>query len=97
METLKYQLPSGFFGFTFADWSISWFISTSFLAGAIFGTLGKRIDYIFVITLFVLASLDFFYTENMTPLVYSGLVGATLIGNVIGFILKLLRAKYFAK
>ncbi len=96
VDTLKYQLPSGFFGFTFADWDISWFIASSFLAGIFFGTLGKKMDYVFIITFFGLSSLDFLYTENMTALIYSALVAATVIGNVIGFGLKLLKQKYLA-
>ncbi len=91
MGTLKYQIPSGFFGFTLTDWILSWEIATTFWLGVIFGTLGKKIDYILIAAFFVLSSLEFYSADNMTLLVYSGLVGAALLGNAIGFALKLLR------
>ena len=94
-NTLGYIRPSVFFGFTWADWDVGWMMALSLWIGVIFGTLGKRGDYIFIALFFFLASLDYFYTDNMTLLVYSGLVGATLLGNAIGFGLKLLRQKYF--
>lgn len=97
LDTLKYQIPNGFFGFTFADWDVAWFISSSFWIGIIFGTIGKKIDYYVVFLFFILFSFDFFYTENMTSLVYSGLVGATILGNLIGYMLKIGRQNYFAK
>lgn len=95
VETLGYQNPPGFFDMaSWAEWDISWNIATSFWIGIIFGTLGKKIDYIFIIALFLLFSLDSLYTGNMTWLVYSGLVGATILGNVIGLGLKLLRLRF---
>ncbi len=95
VNTLGYEKPSGFFGFTFADWDVAWFIASTLLAGIIFGTIGKKVDYIFIVIFFILCSLDFFYTDNMTLLVYAGLVGTTVVGNAIGFILKLARQKFF--
>jgi len=80
---------------SWADWDIAWFISSTLWAGIIFGTIGKKMDCIFIIGFFVLCSLDFLYTQNMTWLVYSGLVGAAVVGNAIGFILKLARQRFF--
>jgi hypothetical protein len=97
INTLGYIVPSGFFGFTFADWDVAWIISSALWVGILLGTLGKRIDYAFILLFFITSSFEYLYTENMTLLVYSGLVGATIIGNIIGFGLKLLRQKYWAK
>jgi len=97
VNTLGYQKPSGFFGFTLADWNVSWFVSATLWIGIIFGTFGKKIDYIFISIMFTVFSLSFLSTENMTLLVYSGLIGSTIIGNILGFILKLLRQRFFPK
>jgi hypothetical protein len=59
----------------------------------ILGTIGKKIDYVFILSLFILSSLEYFSAENMTMLVYLGLVVATILGNVIGFGLKILRKR----
>ncbi len=80
---------------SWADWSLSWDMASIFWAGILYGTLGKKIDYIFITGLFILCSLDFFFTENMTPLVYSGLVGATVLGVVIGYIINIARKRLF--
>jgi hypothetical protein len=83
-DLLGYQKPSGFFGFSFADWSVTLIMSTSLWVGILFSFLGKKIDYIFIVGFFALASLDYYFTGNMTWLVYSGLVGATILGVTIG-------------
>jgi hypothetical protein len=95
LDVLNYEVPPGFFGFTLADWDIAWNLSSSLILGIIFGTLGKRIDYIFIIGMFLLFLLDFFFTENITLIMYLNLVGFTVGGNAIGFILKLLRQRFF--
>jgi hypothetical protein len=95
MNTLHYQIPNGFFGFTATDWFLSWEIASTFLVGLILGSLGRKIDYIFIITFFILLSFDFLSSDNMTLLVYSGLVGAAALGNAIGFGIKLLRQRIF--
>lgn len=95
VNTLGYQKPAGFFGFTFADWEVSWLISSSLFSGIIFGALGKKIDYIFIVILFFLSSLDFLFTENITFVVYLGLSGSAILGNVIGYGLKLARKKFW--
>lgn len=95
INTLGYQNPSGFFGFSVTDSILAWFIASSILVGIFLGGIGKKIDYIFILLFFLVSSYEFFSAENMTSLVYSGLVGATLFGNAIGYVLKLLRLKYF--
>ncbi|HVZ75850.1 MAG TPA: hypothetical protein VG934_01100 [Candidatus Paceibacterota bacterium] len=95
-HTLGYHNPPGFLDMpSWADWSLSWDMASIFWAGILYGTLGKKIDYIFITGLFILCSLDFFFTENMTPLVYSGLVGATVLGVVIGYIINIARKRLF--
>lgn len=92
-ETLGYQTPSGFFGFTFTESILSLVMVSMLWISIILGSIGKKIDYIIIFILFILSSLEYFSAENMTPLVYSGLVVATILGNVIGFGLKILRKK----
>lgn len=94
-EVLEYQRPTGVLGLSRSDWIIAWIMSASFWVGIVFGALGKKIDYIFILSFFLLMSLNHFYTANMTWLVYSGFVGATVIGVLLGFGLKLLRQKFF--
>jgi hypothetical protein len=93
IETLKYQTPSGFFGFTLTESILSLFMVSMLWISIILGTIGKKIDYVFILSLFILSSLEYFSAENMTMLVYLGLVVATILGNVIGFGLKILRKR----
>lgn len=97
VNNLGYVKPSGFFGFTLADWEIAHILFATFLVGITFGTLGKKIDYAMILILFCLASFDYYSVENMTSRVYSGLLGAALLGNLIGFLLKLARQKFLPK
>lgn len=95
VNVLAYHRPNGFFGYTATDWILAWIISFSFLSGIIFNLFGKKIDYIFIFLLFLLSSYEFLTAENMTLLVYSALVVATIIGTILGFGLKLLRKRFF--
>lgn len=88
VNTLGYRNPPGFFGFTFNDWGIASGFFMIFLVGIVFGTLGKKIDYIFIALVFVLMSLNNYFTENMTWTVYFGFVGAAILGNLIGYLFK---------
>jgi hypothetical protein len=93
-RTLEYQEPPGFFSFSLAGWVVAWTMLSMLWISASFGAIGKRVDYILILGLFALSSLSFYYTENMTWLVYSGLVGATLLGALIGFGFKSFRQKF---
>jgi hypothetical protein len=95
INILGYQRPTGFFGFTFADWDVAWILASCLWTGIILGGIGRKVDYIFIFLFFLLTSVEFFYTENMTLTVYLALVGVTVLGNLIGFAIKVLRKKYW--
>lgn len=62
-----------------------------------YGAIGKKVDYIFIGTIFVLGLLEYFSAENVTPQMYLGLFGAAGAGLLIGFVLKLLRKRIWNK
>jgi hypothetical protein len=93
-ETLAYTRPSGFFGFTFADWELAWFLTFTLLGGIIFGALGKKIDYFFIAILIALDIWEWTGTENITPSIWMLLIAVIVGSNAIGFALKLLRQKF---
>ena len=95
VNTLGYQKPSGFFGYSFADWEIAWLLCSVLWAGIIFGTLGKKVDYIFFSVIFFFTLWDYSYPPAVPFKVYLGLMGGAAIGNVIGFGLKLARQRFF--
>jgi hypothetical protein len=69
-------------------------LSYSFWIGVVFGTLGKKTDYILIGILAILALLSFY---NLSLQIYMGLIEVILAGNAIGFGLKLLRMRVFKK
>jgi hypothetical protein len=92
IDTLGYQSPPGFFGFNLQAWPIVWLMSSMFWVGVIFGTLGKVTDYILIGIFFIFTSFVLL-ADNITLYVYSGLIGTAILGNLIGFALKLLRKR----
>jgi len=94
---LGYITPSGFLGFTLADWGVSIELATVFWAGTIFGTLGRKWDYLLIAFFFVFALVDYIGSESATVPMYIGLIATLLIGNAIGFVLKLARQKFLPK
>jgi hypothetical protein len=97
INTLGYQNgPVGLFDMAnLGDWEVSFLLSSVFWFGIIFGTLGKKIDYILFLVFFIFALWDYFYPPAASYEVFLGLIGAAVLGNIIGFILKLARKKLF--
>ena len=97
LGTLNYKNPSDFFGTSWAEWSLAWVLTCVLWGGIIFGTLGKKIDYIFFALILSLALWEFVFTDNVTLQMYLGLVGIAVLGNILGYMLKVGRQNYFGK
>lgn len=95
--SLSYKIPEGFFQTSTADWELSWLLTSTLIGGMIFGTLGKKIDYIFIAMFIALDIWEWTGTENITLQIWFVLVAVILAGNIIGFALKLLRQRFLPK
>ena len=93
-NVLGYSRPSGFFGFTLADWELAWLLSSVFWSGIVFGMLSKKIDYAFIIIIFLFVLWDYSYPPAVSTSMYTGLFGVALLGNVLGYMLKLARQRW---
>lgn len=69
-------------------------LSYSFWFGVIFGAVGKKADYIVIGVFFILALVMFY---GLSFQIYLGLIGVALLGNAIGYILKIGRENWFGK
>ena len=92
-----YQKPPGFFGFTLADWEIASLLASVFWGGIIYGIIGRRVDYIFFVLIFLFTLWDYWYPPSVPPLMYLGLVGVAVLGNVLGYMLKVGRQNWFGR
>jgi hypothetical protein len=99
VKTLGYhESCGGFFELCgFETEALSLVISYIFWVTFVFGILGKKMDYIFSTILFLLAFLLFTQEKNITPQMYIGLIGVALLGNALGYILKIGRENWFGK
>ena len=93
---LQYQLPSGFFGLTLADWTLAWTLTSLFWGGVVFGALGKKVDFVFFFLIVLFALWEYTGTENVTSQMYLGLVVVAVVGNAIGYLLKLGRERWLS-
>ncbi|HVV38890.1 MAG TPA: hypothetical protein VHD31_01015 [Candidatus Paceibacterota bacterium] len=93
-QYLGYSESSTFFGAFqgFATDFLALVFSYALWVSVIFGALGKKADYI-IITLY--AFLGFFLLYNLSLKIYLGFIGVTILGNLIGFCLKLWRQRFF--
>ena len=91
-NTLGYQRTSGFFGFTIEHLILALTINFIFWASIFFGALGKKIDY-WIIGGFFCFSLLLFQGSGIS--MYLGLIGVAILGNFIGYTLKLARERWF--
>lgn len=80
-----------------ADWDLAWVLTNVFLCGVIFGTIGKKTDYVFIAAAIAIAIWEFTGTENVTPSLYLTLLATIVASNLIGFGLKLARQKFLPK
>ena len=95
---LGYQAPSGFFwGTSLSDDFVSIVFTLSFWSGIIFGTLGKWWDYLLISLFVALAVWEFTGLATITVPMLIGLAISIILGNAIGFALKLLRQKFLPK
>jgi hypothetical protein len=98
LNIFGYQIPSDFSDTgSWADWSLAFVTTSLFWSGIIFGTFGEKIDYVFVALTILFAAWEYIYSSNITPQMYLGLIGVAVIGNLIGFCLKLARQKWFTR
>lgn len=97
LNIFHYQNPSGFFAASWAEWSIAWVLTSVFWSGIIFGAIGKKIDYIFNFVIILFALWEYIGAENVTPQMYLGLIGVALLGNALGYALKIGRKNWFGK
>lgn len=89
-----YRKPSGFFGFTLSEAFLALTLSLTLWSGIIFGAIGRKIDYVFIGLVFVLAFWEYSSAENVTPQMYLGLIGVAVLGNFLGYLLKLARQRW---
>jgi hypothetical protein len=94
IKTLHYQEPSSFFGFNLYVFGIGWVLSWMFWSGIVYGSMGKKIDMIFLALIFIFSVWNVYATENVTPIIYLGLIGVALVGSAIGFGIKLIRQRF---
>src|SRR3989344_9101539 len=59
-NSLEYQKPAGFFGFTLEHALISWTLASVFWIGIFFGSIGKKSDYIIIGTFTILGLISFY-------------------------------------
>jgi hypothetical protein len=94
---LGYITPPGFFGFTLADFFVSLELGSVFISGIMFGALGQIIDYPVTLLFLIWGLWDYHGIPTVTTNMYLGLLGAIIIGNLIGFALKLFRQRFLPK
>ena len=59
--------------------------------------LSKKIDYAFIIIIFIFALWDYSYPPAVSFLMYIGLIGVALLGNALGYLLKLARLRWVGR
>lgn len=96
-NVFHYVNPSGFFAMaSWAEWSLAFDLALVFWSGLIFSYLGKKSDYILIVCIILYAIWGYSHTDNVTPNMYLGLIGVTLLSNAIGYALKLARLKWLS-
>lgn len=96
-KIFEYQNPAGFFIPSLADWGLAFALAVVFWSGTLFGLIGKKIDRILILFFILFGLWTYVYTDNITPQMYLGLVGVALLGNTIGYGLKLARLRWLKK
>ena len=93
---LGYQTPEVFFSFV-TDLVVIFGFGLIFWGSIMFGALGRRWDYLIIIVLTGWGFYSYTFIEEGTARMFLGLIGAAIIGNAIGFALKLLRQRFLPK
>lgn len=94
---LAYTTPLVDWGDLLVDASIAVSLGMVFWGALLFGAIGKKVDYLFIFLFTLFGFLNFYITETVTIQMYLGLIAAIIIGNAIGFALKLLRQRFLPK
>ncbi len=89
-----YRTPLVDWGDILVDASIAISFGMTFWAALLFGVIGKKIDYIFIMLFLLFGFLNFYFTETVTFQMYIGLITGLVFGSLIGFVLKLLRQRF---
>lgn len=74
---------------------LAWALSVVFWSSVIFSFLGKATDYVFVAMFLLFGVYVYINTEDVTPLMYLALLGVAVVGNLIGYALKVARMHFF--
>jgi hypothetical protein len=94
-STFHYINPPGFFAMaSLAEWFLALDLALIFWSGVIFGALGKKSDYIFIVLIILYAFWGYSGTSNVTSQMYLGLIGVAVLGNFLGYILKIGRQNW---
>ena len=91
---LGYQRSSGFFGFSIEHLVLSFIMALILWVSTFFGALGTKVDY-WVIGGFLILAFIIFQGSSIN--MYLGLIGVALLGNFLGYLLKLARERWFDK
>ena len=96
--SLDYQRSGGFFGFSIENVIIELIFSFILWASILFGAIGKKIDYLLIVSFIILAVIAFYNSSaSLNIKMYLGLIGVALLGNAIGYMLKLARLRWLHK
>lgn len=91
----QYINPPGFFAMaSLAESLLALDLALVFWSGIILGASGKKSDYILIVLIILYALWGYSGTTNVTSQMYLGLIGAAILGNAIGYGLKLARLKW---
>lgn len=96
VDRLDYHEPGTLFisFYGFSGVILGWLMSYTFWCGVVLGTLGKKIDYVLSTAVFLFAFWVYLTTTNVTPEIYLSLLGVAIVGNLIGYALKVARMHF---
>lgn len=94
-ENLGFHQSAGFWGFNLSDVILGWSLSYVFWIGLVFGTIGRKTDYIFCTLSFLFVLWVYLGTQYVIPSMYIALIAFAIIGNALGYLLKQLRIYFF--
>lgn len=91
--TLDYKGSGGFFGFDISSAILAVIMSWLFLGSILLSYLGRKADYVLSGILFLFSLFLFSRSGEISQQIYMSLIPLSLLGNAIGYGLKLLRQK----
>ena len=97
-NTFHYINPPGFFSMaSLAEWFLALDLALVFWTGVMFGAVGKKTDYILIATIFLYALWGYSGAANVTQQMYLGLIGVALLGNALGYMLKVGKERWLGR